>query len=95
MHPVWPIGDQSVPEQAAVSGCLLILLDQVVCWWMLQVEGVIDALRKQQQTGMRTLNIALGKLQVISTASFACLLCAWSCQQYCQRIPHDFCSEEC
>lgn len=45
--PIEPVGNQAVPEQAAVACCLLIFLDQVVLRRVLQVQWVADALREQ------------------------------------------------
>jgi hypothetical protein len=45
LHPVWPVCDEPVSEEAAVPGCLCILLYQVVLGWVLEVQRVTDALR--------------------------------------------------
>lgn len=45
--PIRPVGNQAVPEQAAVACCFLVFLNKVVLWGELQVEGVTDALQEQ------------------------------------------------
>lgn len=54
IHPVWSVFNELVFEQAAVPGCLCILLNEVVLGWVLKVQRVTDALRSHNVTHKQT-----------------------------------------